>query len=242
MKKNLVFLILCGSLILMWACQEDEIMKRDENEASLNFAKKSYFSIYSDDSIRFEALYNSSVDTAQIKIPVCLAGKIADREREYAVAVNEQESYGLTEGKHYILERKQVMGAGAYLDTVVLKIDVRQLMTGKIEGRLLIELVPNENFSRGMDDFQYMAVIISGAGLTAMPNFWTFNNLTDYGGEYMPVKAEKFIQLNAIPASTWKNPNKAILYAYAKKTYEWFENNPTYVDGVRVEFKGIIEY
>ena len=111
-----------------------------------------------------------------------------------------------------------------------------------VEGRIYIELVPNENFVRGLDFYQYMIVNVSGVGLSSQPTLWRTNSLDTYGGTYSSVKAEKFIELNGILEEDWKAPNKAILYAYAKKTYEWFENNPTYDNGELVVFKGTIEY
>lgn len=36
--------------------------------------------------------------------------------------------------------------------------------------------------------------------------------------------------------------NKAKLYAYGKRTYEWFRDNPTYDNGERVMFIGTINY
>lgn len=242
MKREFIILIVTGSILFGNACREDEIMQRDESLTSLNFAKKSYSSVFDEDSIQLEALFNSSAEVYRLKLPVCLSGKMAETDREYRIEVNEKETSGLTEGKHFTLERKHVFHADRAVDTVIVDIHIPAVMSERVEGRLYIKLVPDAVFNGGIEDFQYMVIRISGAGLSSMPNFWTYNNLTDYGGEYLAVKAEKFIELNAIPNAKWRAPNKAVLYAYARKTYEWFENNPTLVDGKQVHFKGIINY
>ncbi len=123
-----------------------------------------------------------------------------------------------------------------------MKINVQAIKDDAVEGRIYIELVPNENFVRGLDFYQYMIVNVSGVGLSSQPTLWRTNSLDTYGGTYSSVKAEKFIELNGILEENWKAPfNKAILYAYAEETYEWFENNPTYDNGELVVFKGTID-
>ena len=74
------------------------------------------------------------------------------------------------------------------------------------------------------------------------PDFWNRNKLDDYGGIYSSVKAEKYVELNGVTSDSWVENNKAKLYAYGKRTYEWFRDNPTYDNGERVMFIGTINY
>ena len=238
--KRFIWTIVCFGALC--ACQRDEIMLVDGEVASLNFPKTKYLSEYKNDSLQFLALFNSGVEEAVMYIPVRLSGKIAEAGRKYELRIVADESFGVTEGTHFTLETEQVFRAGRYIDSAVLKIDAKEVMKDKVDGRLYIELVPNENFEKGLDFYQYMIVRISGAGLTSQPTFWNKNSLGNYGGTYSAVKAEKFIELNNIPAADWVAPNKSVLFAYAKKTYEWFEANPTYDGGERVVFKGVVEF
>lgn len=238
--QRFILAMLCFGGLL--ACQREEIMLVDENVASLDFPKTKYLSIYKSDSLQFLALFNSGVEEATLYIPIRLSGKIADVDRKYKMRIVAEESFGVTEGTHFTLEKEQVLHAGRYIDSTILKIDAKAVMKDEVDGRLYIELVPNENFVKGIDFYQYMIVRISGAGLTSQPTFWNKNSLGNYAGTYSAVKAEKFIELNNIPAADWLAPNKSILFAYAKKTYEWFENNPTYENGERVVFKGVVEF
>lgn len=238
--KRFILAIVCFGTL--WACQRDEIMLVDGEVASLNFPKTKYLSEYKSDSLQFLALFNSGVEEAVMYIPVRLSGKIAEADRKYKVRIVADESFGVTEGTHFELATEQVFRAGRYIDSAVLKIDAKEVMKDKVDGRLYIELVPNENFEKGLDFYQYMIVRISGAGLTSQPTFWNKNSLGNYGGTYSAVKAEKFIELNNIPAADWVAPNKSVLFAYAKKTYEWFEANPTYDNGELVVFKGVVEF
>lgn len=70
----------------------------------------------------------------------------------------------------------------------------------------------------------------------------TETKLDDYGGIYSSVKAEKYVELNGVTSDSWVENNKAKLYAYGKRTYEWFRDNPTYDNGERVMFIGTINY
>ena len=83
---------------------------------------------------------------------------------------------------------------------------------------------------------------VSGEGFTTQPDFWNRNKLDDYGGIYSSVKAEKYVELNGVTSDSWVENNKAKLYAYGKRTYEWFRDNPTYDNGERVMFIGTINY
>ena len=239
--KLLIFCLLLG--VCINACSRDEIMIFKEEQNSLNFPKYQYLSTtYKYDSLQFSSVFSGGKEVADFYIPIRVAGSVSDQDREYRLRVNPEETFGIKENTHYTLETTQLFRAGRYIDSTVVKINVQAIKDDAVEGRIYIELVPNENFVRGLDFYQYMIVNVSGVGLSSQPTLWRTNSLDTYGGTYSSVKAEKFIELNGILEEDWKAPNKAILYAYAKKTYEWFENNPTYDNGELVVFKGTIEY
>ena len=141
------------------------------------------------------------------------------------------------------MDKEQLYKSRGYLDTAIIVIDTKKLREDEAIGILQIELEENENFERGIEILRFITVNISGAGFAQIPNFWTINSMTNYGGDYLSIKAEKFVELNGITDGGWKAPNMVILYAYCKKTYLWFEENPTFdKDGNRIHFKGSIEY
>lgn len=239
MKITNILLVLTLFAGAFAACNEDEI-KEYPMESSLNFPKTGFMSNFKYDSLVFSSVFHSGGDEAVYLIPVYLTGRISDEGREYTISVNPDETRGIVKGTHFTVETEQVFKGGRYLDSLKVTLNVAAIKADKVTGRIFLELVPNGNFTKGLNGYQTIALSVSGVGLSAQPAFWNSNSLGDYGGAYSHIKAEKFIELNGIPDAAWKAANKAIVYAYAKKTYEWFEANEVYDNGERVVFKGSI--
>lgn len=237
-KNILLFFALFAGVFV--SCSEDGIPVFAD-EASLNFPKTNFMgSKFKYDSLVFSSVFHSGGDEAVYRIPVYLTGRLSDKDRKYQVSVNPGETRGVVQGTHFSIDSEQLFKAGRYLDSLTLTLNVAKIKEDKIQGRIYLNLVPNENFTVGLSVYQNIVLSISGTGLSAQPAFWNSNSLGDYGGAYSHIKAEKFIELNGIPDAAWRAANKSILYAYAKKTYEWFEANEVYDNGERVVFKGSI--
>lgn len=238
-KIILIFLLLP---LIFNACKEDGIMTPDSSVARLSFPTRGYISTSAYDSLSFNSIFYSGGEIAEFRVPIHLTGAVSPVDREYTMKIITEETRGLTRGTHYTFDEKQMFKGGRVIDSAIVRLNVPLLKSDKVEGRVVIELVPNENFERGFENHQSIIVAVSGKGLSAVPNFWTYYTMSDYGGIYSHLKAEKFIELNGITSDAWRAANKTILYAYAKKTYDWFNDNPTYDNGERVYFKGTIQY
>lgn len=239
MKKPL--LIILAAAISLLSCSEEKTMVYDRSMPSLNFAKSNYGGAKFD-SLEFLALYSGAAEKAEMNLPLIMSGEIAAGDRTYDLRIDPGETRGIESGRHYDLPRRQTFRAGEYTDTMVITFNVKELREDEVKGRMRIELVPNGDFTEGLAYNSYMVINVSGAGLTERPLLWSNNKLHIYGGSYSHVKAEKFIELNGITSAEWRAENEAVLFAYAKKTCEWFEDNPTFEDGERVIFKGTVEF
>lgn len=155
--KLLIFCLLLG--VCINACSRDEIMIFKEEQNSLNFPKYQYLSTtYKYDSLQFSSVFSGGNEVADFYIPIRVAGSVSDQDREYRLRVNPEETFGIKENTHYTLETTQLFRAGRYIDSTVVKINVQAIKDDAVEGRIYIELVPNENFVRGLDFYQYMIV------------------------------------------------------------------------------------
>lgn len=230
------------------ACNKEDIMIYNPDRPALNFVK-SYFMPGLNlngnelDTLKLVAVFYAGQERADFKLPIRLSGPIADHDRPYSIRVSAEKSYGgLVEGVHYTLPEKQILHAGQYADSAVVHANIAKLRADKASGTLVFELVPGTEFAVGLDNYQSIGLEVSGEGFTTQPDFWNKNHLDDYGGTYTSVKAEKYVELNGVTSDSWHTDNKALLYAYGKRTYEWFRDNPTYDGGKLVEFKGTINY
>lgn len=245
--KRYVFPVV-AVLVLLAACNKVEVPVYDSEHPSLNFVKNFFIpGSLSDpelDTVRVHAVFYPGLSEGECKLPVYLSGAVADYDRTYRVRLVDEKCYGnLVEGVHYTLPAEQTLHAGQYADSVVVKLHLDRLRADRAAGVLVVELVPDGNFVAGLDDYRNIGVEISGGDFLREPYFWGLNKLTDYGGTYLSVKAEKFAELNGITSAQWRSDSNAQLYAYGKRTYEWFRDNPTCdTDGGRVEFKGSINY
>ena len=245
--KRYVFPVLAAVLFLA-ACNKEEVPVYDSSRPSLNFVKNFFIpGSLSDpelDTVRVHAVFYPGLSEGECKLPVYLSGAVEDHDRTYTVRLVAEQCYGdLQEGVHYTLPTEQTLHAGQYADSVVVKLHLDKLREDRVSGVLVVELVPDETFIAGLDTYQSIGVEIAGGDFLREPYFWGLNKLSDYGGTYLSIKAEKFAELNGITSAMWRNEGSAQLYAFSKRTYEWFRDNPIYDDNENlVEFKGSIDF
>lgn len=236
-----------AALLSLAACNKEEVPVYDAGRPSLNFVKNFFIpGSLSDpelDTVRVHAVFYPSLSEGECRLPVYLSGAVEQRDRTYTVRLAGEKCYGdLVEGVHFTLPAEQILRAGHYADSVVVRLHLDRLRQDRAAGLLVVELVPDENFIAGMDAYRSIGLEISGGDFLREPYFWGLNKLNDYGGKYLSVKAEKFAELNGVTSPMWRSDNSAQLYAYGKRTYEWFRDNPTCVDDEQVEFKGSINF
>ena len=246
MKKYIISILAVA--IAFVACKKEDIPVYDAEHPSLNFVK-SYFMPGLNlggsalDTLKLVAVFYAGQEQADFKLPVYLSGPTVDHDRKYTVRVSTEKSYGdLVEGIHFTLPESQILHAGQYADSAVVHANISKLRADKASGTLVLELVPGDVFTTGLEHYQSIGLEISGEGFNSQPVFWNKNDLNTYGGNYTSIKAEKYVELNGVTSDSWWTNNKAKLYAYGKRTYEWFRDNPTYDNGVLVEFKGTNNY
>lgn len=243
--KNYIISVLAIAIAFV-ACKKEDIPVYDAEHPSLNFVKSYFIPTLTDptlDTLKLVAVFYAGKEQADFKLPVYLSGPAVDQDRKYTMRVSAEKSYGnLMEGIHFTLPAKQTLHAGQYADSAIVHANIAKLRADKASGTLVFELVPGDNFTVGLENYQSIGLEISGEGFTSQPVFWNKNDLNTYGGDFTSIKAEKYVELNGVTSDSWQESNKAKLYAYGKRTYEWFRDNPTYDNGVLVEFKGTINY
>ncbi len=247
--KKIVFLVLACAAAFV-SCKKEDIPQFNSSVATLDFLKSYYIPNYNRpdyDTLVLNSVFyiaqaaeNPEID---FKLPMRMSGAIVDYDRSFKIRVVPEKSRGdLVEGVHYTLP-EQVFHAGQYADSAIVRVNIDKLRADKAEGTLVIEHVPGENFGVGLESYQSIGLKISGKGFATQPDFWNANDLTEYGGTYSSIKAEKFVELSGLTSDSLEPIDQAELYAYCKLTYEWFRDNPTYdEDGQRVEFKGSVIY
>lgn len=235
----LVTVVLVFSLV---SCKKEEVITITVDGASINFPKTGFDAVHVRDFLEFSSIFNLKKEVADIGFDVIMSGPIVDYDRTYTVTVID--SLTTLDAKYFSLEPKQVLPAGEFETEVRITINNKVLMNDAAIGSIVVGHVPDENFIKGLDGYDFMEVRVSGQGLLEKPIFWNNNKLDEYGGDYHRIKAEKFIELNDIDSPEWRSSgNMTIVYAYSKRTHDWFEANPTYDEnGDRIYFKGTIEF
>ena len=244
MKKILYIFLALG---LLASCKKEDIMTFEADKPMLNFIKSKFtpeFAVGVPDTLTMDAVFFAGQDEVDFKLPVYMSGKIVDVDRYYEIKMVADKLKGdIKEGEHYTLPEKQVLRAGQYRDSAIVRINIKKLRQDELSGTVVFEIVPGKEFSKGIDLYRSIGIHMSGRGFLEQPQFWFRNNLEAYGGVYSSIKAEKYVELNSIPNDDWRESNLSVLYVYAKRTYEWFKNNPTLdEDGQPIKFEGEIKY
>lgn len=240
------FIYICV-VFALFACKKDDIKTFEGDKPMLNFIKSNFapeFVVGVPDTLTMDAVFFTGQDEVDFKLPIYMSGEISEKDRYYSIRVVTAKVKGnLVEGTHYELPEKQILKAGEFRDSAIVSININKLREDEAIGTVVFELVPGDEFSKGIDLYQSIGIHMSGYGFLQQPEFWNKNGLDSYGGTYSSIKAEKYVELNAIPNDEWREHNLSVLYAYGKRTYEWFKNNPTKgEDGEIISFEGDIKY
>ncbi|MDE6451559.1 MAG: DUF4843 domain-containing protein, partial [Odoribacter sp.] len=102
--------------------------------------------------------------------------------------------------------------------------------------KIFLELIPNENFSTGVRELQFIEIDFM-KNVNTPPAFWIntsqLSKLT-----YHPKKCVKFLEISRITNPEWSDPgNSVILDYWIQTTTQWFEDHEEYDEnGNRIFF------
>lgn len=244
-SKFIIYTALCAGLI---SCKEDKLELYDDSVSSLNFAKTltdpsgTVLEIFGDEedypeSYSFNAHFlGSDANNRTFEIPVRLTGKIdEEHDREYRIRVNPEKSNLAVKDVHYSLDENQIFHKGLFEDHVLLTIHT-DAMDETSSYKLHIELVPNENFTVGMSEYQYIEVNFT-KNLVDPPAFWLNNNKLNKL-TYHPRKCAVFLEISGITDPDWRDNGATIQIDYwISLATQWFLNHEEYDEnGNRIYF------
>lgn len=231
--KNKILLTLAIATIALVGCKKDELIIFD-GETTLNFVKSGYVGTSANDrtwtdTLQINSAYYGGKDMVDIEVPMRMSGKIVDYPRDFKVELIPEKGRGnIVEGTHYSFERNQVLEAGKFDKTLIVKVDIAQLKADRIDGLIVIGVIANEHFALGVEKYRSIGLYLSGLGFgTTPPNFFNVNGLTAYLGTYNRFVLEKFAEYAEVDSEIWYNGNHFLRYESSKKAYIWFKANPT---------------
>jgi len=234
--KILKYISLALIVISVGACQENETMLYDTDYNALNFKLKNDRG-YGPDSLYVNFMFGEDESLSETtKVRLKLMGVPEEVDRHYKVNAVIEESTAEA-GVHYeAFENEYVFPAGeteTYFELVAL----RDESLGTATVRLMVELVPSDNFEAGIENEQRFIINITD-NLITPPPFWEGNYLHYYAGPYHWKKCKKYIEIAGVDAPDWHPEPYAAGDVYIKETRKWFEENPTFdEDGNRLYFE-----
>ncbi len=231
--KFSLYLIIVGLVVALTACQENEKMLYDTNYNALNFRlpDNQPDSLY----VNFMFLPDEQI-TELMKVNLRLMGIPAEEDRYYQVMAVDTATTAES-GKHYeALPERYLFAKGETEIKFELKLKRDPSLQHKT-CRLMLALVPSDDFQKGIESKQNFIVNITD-NLNEAPPFWKGNYLHYYGGPYHPLKCKKYIEIAGVDSPTWYPEPYAAGDVYVKETRRWFEENPTYdAEGNRLYFE-----
>ena len=221
----------------MSACQEKDIMQVDTTYNALNILKGEFDKVTYPESYTFNAYFlGVGAEDYTLRIPVRLSGIIDDEnDRKYRVRVNPETSQFVEAGVQYSLDSVQVFRKGLAEDSILLTIHVGTLNETDAY-KIVLELVPNETFSTGIRELQFIEIDFM-KNVNTPPAFWTkYSPLYKY--TYHPKKCAKFLEISKITDLEWTKPSNSIILDYwIQVATQWFEEHEEYDEnGNRIFF------
>ena len=193
------------ALLSVAACSEDTLEAYDTSTSALNIARGTVFGSAADypESYSFNAYFlGGKVTDYTLQIPVRLQGVIDyGRDRHFGVMISEAESEGITDGSPVVsFDSKQIFRSGMYQDTLRATIHVDK-MDSEMTYKMRLALVPGEDFTVGVPEYQYVDVQFT-KNLTIAPAFWE-NNSKLSKITYSARKCAVFLEISGITDPEW---------------------------------------
>lgn len=229
------------ALLSFSACSEDTLEAYDTSTSALNIARGTVFGSASDypESYSFNAYFlGGKVTDYTLQIPVRLQGVIDyDRDRHFGVMISEAESDGITDGSPVVsFDSRQVFRSGMYQDTLRATIHIDE-MDSEMTYRMRLKLVPGDDFSAGVPDYQYVDVQFT-KNLAIAPAFWE-NNSKLSRIDYSARKCAVFLEISGITDPEWVDDGSSVILDYwISLCKQWFEQHEEYdSNGNRIYFE-----
>lgn len=229
------------ALLSTTACSEDTLEAYDTSTSALNIARGTVFGSASDypENYSFNAYFlGGKVTDYTLQIPVRLQGVIDyDRDRHFGVMISEAESEGITDGSPVVsFDNIQVFRSGMYQDTLRATIHIDE-MDSEMTYRMRLKLVPGDDFSAGVPDYQYVDVQFT-KNLAIAPAFWENNNKLSRI-DYSARKCAVFLEISGITDPEWVDDGSSVILDYwISLCKQWFEQHEEYdSNGNRIYFE-----
>ena len=229
------------ALLSVAACSEDTLEAYDTSTSALNIARGTVFGSAADypESYSFNAYFlGGKVTDYTLQIPVRLQGVIDyGRDRHFGVMISEAESEGVTASSAVVsFNRKQVFRSGMYQDTLRATIHVDK-MDSEMTYKMRLALVPGEDFTAGVPEYQYVDVQFT-KNLTIAPAFWE-NNSKLSKITYSARKCAVFLEISGITDPEWVDDGSSVILDYwISLCKQWFIQHEEYdSNGNRIYFE-----
>lgn len=229
------------ALLSVAACSEDTLEAYDTSTSALNIARGTVFGSAADypESYSFNAYFlGGKVTDYTLQIPVRLQGVIDyGRDRHFGVMISKAESEGVTASSAVVsFDRKQVFRSGMYQDTLRATIHVDE-MDSEMTYKMRLALVPGEDFTAGVPEYQYVDVQFT-KNLTIAPAFWE-NNSKLSKITYSARKCAVFLEISGITNPEWVDDGSSVILDYwISLCKQWFIQHEEYdSNGNRIYFE-----
>lgn len=229
------------ALLSVAACSEDTLEAYDTSTSALNIARGTVFGSAADypESYSFNAYFlGGKVTDYTLQIPVRLQGVIDyGRDRHFGVMISKAESEGVTASSAVVsFDRKQVFRSGMYQDTLRATIHVDE-MDSEMTYKMRLALVPGEDFTAGVPEYQYVDVQFT-KNLTIAPAFWE-NNSKLSKITYSARKCAVFLEISGITDPEWVDDGSSVILDYwISLCKQWFIQHEEYdSNGNRIYFE-----
>lgn len=236
---KILFFSLLAAAILLPSCSEDKLDEYDTSISALNIAKGTTFGLAADypEEYSFNAYFlGSRVTDYTLHIPVRLQGVIDNTaDRHYKVQVVDSASENLTTDV-YTLDGEQTFRKGLYQDSIDVTIHVDK-MDEEANYKMRIALVPGDDFTAGVPDYQYVDIAFT-KNLSIAPALWQ-NNSKLRRIPYTARKCAVFLEISGLTDPNWTDDGSTgILDYWISLCQQWFEEHEEYdADGNRIYFE-----
>lgn len=220
--KPLSVFILAGCMIT--ACSENEHLQYEEKA-------RAYFSTLTETDSMSYSFASGTVKDDMVSIPVRIIGASVSYDRTISVQVDPSST--AQEGVHYSnLTRNITLKADSVTAMVTMRVHDKELDKGDV--RLILNIMPNQDFDNGYTDRLKAKLIITNQ--LVKPAYWNMP-LSLYYGAYTKAKHRLCIQIQGFDfpetmdfalVSGYMSYGRMV-YNYLLKTPIWDEDTQTWV-------------
>lgn len=224
MKKILLINVWAILMLSLLGCQENERVIYSEKGAV-------YFSSVTEEDSIFYSFASGLKDEDVVSIPIKIIGTSISQDRTISIEVNPEST--AKEGVHYKdLSKTTVLKAGDVEAILKVTVQNKELVNGDV--KLILNLIPNEDFDLGYAGSLKAKLVITDQ--LVKPLYWDMP-LSLYYGAYSKAKHRLCIQLQGFDfpetmdysiVSDYMSYGR-IVYNYLLKTPVWDEDTQAWI-------------